>query len=149
MNKFRDASRLTGKIAFLLLVFFVFAWSASDTLTPRPTMAQTKLTEAITTQKAGRFAQAVILYDEALAQGADKTLALGGKAECLYYLQRNTESLAVCDELAKSVPNAGRANYIRGLILLREGFPERAYAELRWAVAYGEADAESLLPKGK
>ena len=142
-------SRVLGKVAILSLVFLMFAWNAVDTYSPGPTVAQTKLAAAIKAQKAGQFAKAIDLYDEALAARSDKTLALGGKAECLYYLGEDHKALAVCDELAAAVPSCGRANYIRGLVLLRQGHHAKAYAELRWAVTFGDMDAESLLPKGK
>lgn len=70
--------------------------------------------------------------------GQDPVLSLGGLAECLYSQGKFDEAVSVCDDLARVVPNAGRADYIRGLVLVKRQEMDKAKEYLRSAVSKGD-----------
>jgi tetratricopeptide (TPR) repeat protein len=120
--------------------------AAAASAAPKP--ATDPLNDGLAAMRAGDYAEAVTQFRKARAAGANPTLALGGLAEALFYLNQDADALAACDELNRTVPNAGRAHYVRGLVLLRQGKKEQAYAELTLAARHGERLAVTLLPKG-
>lgn len=85
-------------------------------------------------------------FDDALRSGGDVTLALGGRAECLYYAGDHDDALDCCDRLQAAVPNAARARYVRGLVWLRQGRTDEAHDQFRQAARHGDALAATLLP---
>jgi tetratricopeptide (TPR) repeat protein len=113
---------------------------------PPPPAATRDLNAGLAHMGAGRYAEAVPALRAAADGGADPKLALGSLAECYFYLRLDADALATCDRLNAAVPNAGPAHYVRGLVLLRQGKKEQAYAELRKAARHGERAAATLLP---
>jgi len=91
------------------------------------------------------YAKAAELFETAYVDGADPILSLGGRIECLYYLQRYDEVLALCDLLAEKCPNASPAHYFRGLVYHRRGRSQEAAEELRLAARHGSVVALAKL----
>lgn len=81
------------------------------------------------------------------AAPGDPTLTLGGAAECYFYLRQYDRALELCDRLEAIDPSAGRACYIRGLVLIRLGRLTDAREQLRLAARRGEEVAASAIPQ--
>ncbi len=105
-------------------------------------MASKHVRESVELMRAGR-------YEDALPglKTAARTcsLALGWLAECHYYLGQDKQALAACDRLNAADSRDGRANYVRGLVLLRDGQTETAREQLQIAAKRGEALAATVL----
>ena len=96
-----------------------------------------------------RYEEAAGLFEPiAKGRGGNASLALGWLAECRYYLKDDAAALAACDRLAKLAPGDGRANYVRALVLLRDGQQETAREQLKLATERGEELAATVKTKG-
>lgn len=143
----QEDRKVDGVDGSLFLIFSVLAAVAATlflyllgaaTVRARPDSPDEQLQRALGYLRNGHYAEAEQGFTTAYLAGGDPTLCLGCRAECLYYLNRDEEALQSCRELAAKVPNAGRANYIRGLVLERQGLTGEAEVQFRKAASHGE-----------
>lgn len=142
---------LTGpRVIFGLICFAVFVWLVlflCGVVGGDAVVAETSIQRAVRSMHTRDYAQAASAFREAAQCGGDKVLCFGGVAECQFYLGDYQRALNACDDLARVVPNAGRANHIRGLCFLKLGRQAEAAAEFRRAVRHGETLALTQLRK--
>jgi hypothetical protein len=110
---------------------------------PYKALPPTDLSAAIAAHRKRDYAAAEKLYATAAESGADRVLAITSRAECLFYLGRDADTLAACQTLLSPqspqfVPNCGRAHYLTGLVLERKGDPRGAESQFREAARHGD-----------
>lgn len=88
----------------------------------------------------GRIAEALPMYDSALALRPRHTLALFNRGNALMQVERPEQAYQAWLEAARSDPNFGPAHRNMGILLLRAGRPAEAAAALERAAAH-EQDA--------
>ena len=99
------------------------------------------LAAAVAAHRVRQYAQAADHYGHAAQAGADPVMAMGGQAECLFYLGVYDGCTDLCQQLASTVPSCGRAAHLLGLVCLKTGRTGEALDHFRRAARWGERAA--------
>lgn len=126
--------------------------TAATKRAPYKPLPPTDLSAAIAAHRRKDFAAAEKLYASALDAGADRVFAVTSRAECLFYLKRDADTLAACQTLLSPTsplfaPDCGRAHYLTGLVLERQGQQAEAETAFREAARCGDRIAALRLSK--